>query len=85
MKKQDLKINGRYNWQHQNERLIYIGTYQYRGDPRTWYQFALVDKPEDVWSEVLESDLPHIEETKTEEDAEKKNDDLWRLGRTVGK
>lgn len=52
------------NWKSQPERLVYLGTKSYRGDSRTWYQFALVDKPEAVWCEVLEQDLEGIEHTK---------------------
>lgn len=85
MQKEDLNIYGRYNWKGQLDRLLYVGTRHYRGDPRTWYQFTLVDQPEKVWCEVLESDLDHIEETQPENDPEKQNEDLWRLGRTVGK
>lgn len=85
MKKEDLKIYGRYNWVNQPERLIYVGTQRYNGDPRTWYQFELVCKPGKIWCEVLESDLESIEETQPENDPEKQNEDLWRLGRTVGK
>lgn len=85
MKKEDLKIHGRYNWKNQPERLMYVGSRTYPGDPRRWYQFELVSKPGDVWSEVLESDLESFEETQAENDPQKENDDLWRLGRTVGK
>ena len=58
-----LKQGGRYNWKGQPERLIYIGTKHYPGDRRTWHQFALVDKPDTCWSEVLDSDLSSFEET----------------------
>ena len=80
-----LKKGGRYNWKGQPERLIYMGTKHYPGDRRTWHQFALVDKPDDCWCEVLDSDLSGFEETKPDEDPQKKNDELWRLGRSVGK
>ena len=80
-----LKQGGRYNWKGQPERLIYMGTKHYHGDRRTWYQFALVDKPDTCWSEVLESELSGFEETTQPTDEEKQNDDLWRLGRSVGK
>jgi hypothetical protein len=59
-----LKVGGRYNWQHQEERLAFMGTQTYPGDRRTWYQFEKVDEPGVVWCEVLESDLPLFEETK---------------------
>jgi hypothetical protein len=57
------RIGGRYNWRNQPERLIFIGRAQYPGDRRIWYQFALVDKPNAVWCEVLAEDLASIEET----------------------
>lgn len=58
-----MTIGGRYNWRHQSERLIYLGTMHYPGDRRRWHQFALVEKPDVCWSEVLDEDLPHFEET----------------------
>ena len=85
MDREALKKGGRYNWIDQPERLTYMGTKHYNGDRRTWHQFALVDKPYDCWCEVLDSDLSGFEETKPNEDRQKKNDDLWRLGRSVGK
>lgn len=59
-----MKIGGKYNWKHQKERLIYIGTWG------VWHQFALVDEPDQVWCEVLESDLDMIEETPCDSEAE---------------
>ena len=59
----DLKVGGRYNFRDQSERLVYLGTASYPRDCRTWYQFALVDKPDKVWAEVLASDLSSFEET----------------------
>ena len=50
-------INGRYNWKHQSERLIYLGK---KG---SWHQFALTREPDVVWCEVLERDLDMFEET----------------------
>ena len=64
MDREALKKGGRYNWTGQSERLIYMGTKHYPGDRRTWHQFALVDKPDDCWCEVLDSDLSGFEETK---------------------
>jgi len=58
-----LVIGGRYNWRHQPERLVYMGTYNYPGDLRTWHQFAKIETPTVVWSEVLTSDLSSFEET----------------------
>ena len=65
MKKENLKFLGRYNWKHQPERLLYVGSIIYPGDRRRWYQFALTEKPDEVWSEVLESDLENFEETQS--------------------
>lgn len=59
----DLVVGGRYNWKGQPERLIYIGHFHYPGDHRTWHQFALVEKPMDVWCEVLADDLASFELT----------------------
>ena len=54
---QQLKIGGRYNWQYQPERLIYLGKAGY------WHQFAEVAAPGVVWCEVLENYLQNFEET----------------------
>ena len=51
-------IGGRYNWQYQSERLIYLGKKGF------WHQFALVEKPYEVWCEVTTDDLHMFEETK---------------------
>lgn len=59
-----MKIEGKYNWKGQPERLVYMGTKHYPGDRRTWHQFAKVETPDVVWCEVLDSDLPSFEETK---------------------
>lgn len=59
-----MEIDGKYNWKGQPERLTYIGTKHYPGDRRTWHQFAKVENPGLCWCEVLDSDLPHFEETK---------------------
>ena len=56
-----MEIGGRYNWRNQPERLIYLGK-NWSGNG-FWHQFALVDEPETVWCEVLDSDLEHFEET----------------------
>jgi len=81
-----LKKGGRYNWIGQPDRLIYMGTKHYPGDRRTWFQFSLVGKdPEVCWCEVLESDLSGFKETTQPTAAEQQNNDLWRLGRSVGK
>lgn len=62
-----LQINGKYNWKNQSERLVFLGTQRHTGDPRTWFQFALVEEPNTVWCEVLESDLEYFEETTGEQ------------------
>lgn len=58
----EFKIGGRYNWVYQPERLIYLG-YNWSGNGK-WHQFALVDKPNEVWCEVQPEDLESFEETK---------------------
>lgn len=57
-------VGGRYNWKHQSERLVYLGTKTYFGDRRTWHQFAKIESPDVCWCEVLTSDLSMFEETK---------------------
>lgn len=52
-----LKIGGKYNWKGQPERLVYLGR------ERGWHQFAKVDEPRNIWSEVLGEDLHMLEET----------------------
>lgn len=53
-----MKRGGRYNWQYQKERLIYM---RKRG---SWHQFRLVgDRSHRVWCEVLDEDLHLLEET----------------------
>lgn len=49
---------GRYNFKHQPERLRYLGK------DGNWHQFEKVEI-RGVWSELLDSDLHMIEETKT--------------------
>jgi hypothetical protein len=38
-----MKINGRYNWKNQPERLVYVGK---KG---AWHQFELLEKHGEVW------------------------------------
>jgi hypothetical protein len=57
-----MKIGGRYNWQNQPERLIYLGVGT--GGSRGWHQFAKTESPTVVWCDVLESDLRMLEETR---------------------
>ncbi|MDH1378358.1 hypothetical protein N5J07_02575 [Comamonas aquatica] len=54
-------IGERYNWRGQPERLVYLGK-NWSGNGY-WHQFALIDKPDEVWCEVLDSDLDSFEET----------------------
>lgn len=50
--------DGKYNWKNQEERLVYLGK---KG---VWHQFAIAgDKHRQIWCEVLEEDLHHIEPT----------------------
>ncbi len=63
MNASSLKVDGFYNWVNQPERLVYLGTKHYRGDPRTWHQFAKTESPNTVWCEVLPTDLHMLEET----------------------
>lgn len=61
MEVKDLVRGGLYNWQYQQERLIYLGK-NFSGNGY-WHQFALVDEPFNVWCEVLDSDITLFEET----------------------
>lgn len=58
-----MRIGGRYNWKGQPERLVYLGK-NWSGNGY-WHQFEKVDEPGVVWCELLDSDLPGIEETET--------------------
>lgn len=51
------KVGGKYNWKNQRERLVYLGK------NGVWHQFALIEKPYEVWCEVLSEDLRRLEET----------------------
>lgn len=57
-----MKVGGKYNWKGQPERLVYLGIKHYP-DNGFWFQFAKVDEPDKVWSEVREADLAMFEET----------------------
>ena len=50
---------GKYNWRNQSERLIYLG-YNFSGNGY-WHQFAKIDSPEVVWSEVQTNELAMFE------------------------
>ncbi len=56
-----LELHGKYNFKNQPERLIYLGN-NFSGNGY-WHQFAKVDEPDVVWSEMLDADLQMIEET----------------------
>ena len=56
------QIGGKYNWKGQPERLVYLGK-NWSGNGY-WHQFAKAEIPDVVWCEVLDHDLPMIEETK---------------------
>jgi hypothetical protein len=57
-----MKIGGRYNFKWQPDKLVYVG-YNWSGNGY-WHQFELVSRPGVVWSEVLDSELSMLEETK---------------------
>ena len=59
-----MKINGRYNWIGQADRLIYLG--EMEDASGFWHQFAKVDAPTVVWCEVRTKDLHRLEETPDE-------------------
>jgi len=54
-----LTIGNLYNWKNQADCLIYQG-YNWSGNGY-WYQFSLVDDPDNIWCECLECDLQYIE------------------------
>lgn len=54
-----LTIGNKYNWKNQSERLVYLG-HNWSGNGY-WHQFAKVESPNEVWCEVLNSDLLNIE------------------------
>lgn len=54
-----LTVGEKYNWKNQRERLVYMGC----SEGGYWHKFALVESPETVWCECLESDLSMIEPT----------------------
>jgi hypothetical protein len=57
----EMKVGENYNWINQSERLIYIG-FNISGNGY-WHQFALVEKPYEVWCETTTSDLVYIEKS----------------------
>lgn len=50
-----------YNWKNQPERLVYLGVKYYPDGP--WHQFAKVEAPNVVWSEVRDYELQNFEKT----------------------
>lgn len=58
----ELIIGNKYNFKNQGEKLIYLGK-NFSGNGY-WHQFSKVENPDEVWSEMLDSDLIMIEETK---------------------
>lgn len=60
----NMKIGGSYNWKGQPDKLIYLGK-NWSGNGY-WHQFQKIGDPRKVWCEVLDGDLPSIEETKPE-------------------
>ena len=61
LKGKDLYTGQKYNFKNQQERLVYLG-FNFSGNGY-WHQFAKVDDPGVVWSELQESDLHMIELT----------------------
>jgi len=57
----DLEKGGKYNFKGQPERLVYLGN-NLSGNG-FWHQFALIESPNEVWAEMLDQDLQHIEDT----------------------
>ena len=63
MKREDLKVGGRYNWKGQSERLVHLGKHQDHPYCRGWFQFSKIEEPGKVWCEVRSEDLDHFEVT----------------------
>lgn len=64
MRQEQMEIGGLYNWKNQPERLVYLGC-NWSGNGY-WNQFALTDKPNEVWCETLDSDLSSFESSALE-------------------
>ena len=54
----DMIVGNKYNWKCSPEKLVYLGKVG------AWHQFALIEKPNDVWCEVLDRDLHMLEAKK---------------------
>lgn len=59
--RETMKVGGAYNWKNQPDRLIYLGR-NWSGNGY-WHQFKKIGDPRAVWCEVLDKDLPMLEET----------------------
>lgn len=57
-----MEVGDLCNWKGQPERLIYLG-FNFSGNGY-WHQFALVEKPNEVWCEVPMSDFHYFERSK---------------------
>lgn len=57
----EMKVGDKWNWKGQPEQLVYLG-HNFSGNGY-WHQFALTDKPDAVWCEVLTDDLQMLEAT----------------------
>lgn len=75
------KIGDLCNWKFQSERLVYLG-YNWSGNGH-WHQFALVDKPDEVWCEALTEDLKHFEMSEKHETGIKTGE-VYVVGSTSG-
>lgn len=60
--RETMKVGGAYNWKGQPDRLIYLG--RNRSGNGYWHQFKKIGDERPVWCEVLDPDLPILEETK---------------------
>lgn len=58
---ENLDMKKIYRFNHDDVKLSYLGTKNYSGDPRTWYQFSMYGS-DGVWSELLEGDLHFLVE-----------------------
>ena len=50
-----------YNWRNQKERLVYLGC-NFSGNG-FWHQFAKIENPDVVWSEVQGNELEMFEKS----------------------
>lgn len=56
-----MEIGDLCNWKNQPEKLIYLGL-NFSGNGY-WHQFALVERPDEVWCEVPRNELHYFEKT----------------------